>query len=143
MFKSLKLRIIIIAILIVGIVLIVWLTIYSSSRSRDLQIVSQAKTLATSMEKYYDKFNVYPASTKVPAEEIAIISDKGINQSGRVIYYQANFKWAKAATFSSDGHHYVIVFEIDNSWPAWNLPNSKGGKCQIADNVVLQCSSNQ
>ena len=127
------------AVLIALVVLLVVVVSTNRSRSRDLQKVTQAKLLATSLEKYFDKFHVYPKSEKILVDQIKFISEQGINQTGKVLYYEKDYKWPDTAIYISDGGEYRLDFELENSWPIWGIDTGGGGKCRIVTNVSMKC----
>ncbi len=138
--KNKILMIVGIIIIIIGIVFVVR---YNNSRSYDLTFVSQSNTFATGLERYYDKFNEYPKAAKVSLEEIESLSNNGFNEVGDLNYFNRNFKWKRSGTYISDGEQYLIEFSLNNSWPVWNILNSKGGKCRINSNIIMECISKQ
>ena len=141
MFKyTLKTKIIFIFIFAILIAGLVFLVNFNKSRSRDLQLVSQIKTLATGLELYYYKFDAYPISEqKVSLDQIRYISNKGMNQEGSVYYFRRNFDWAGEATYTAIKDDYAIDFDLERSWPTWGLTSYGGGKCRIAKNVYMKC----
>lgn len=141
MFKySLKIKILLIFLFTILIVGLVFLVNYNNSRSRDMQFVSQIKTLANGLELYYDKFDSYPISEqKIPVENIKYISEKGLNQQGDVYYFYRNFSWVGQATYTAIENDYQIDFNLERSWPVWGLDAYGGGKCRISKNVYLKC----
>lgn len=137
---SIKTKVILIAALLSIIIVVIIAVNFNYSRSQDLQLVTQAKILANGLEEYYNKFNSYPESSRIAVNQINVISDSGLNQSGERIYFQRNFKWARSAYYSSDGYGYTIEFDLNNSWDVWNLQGD--GKCQITANMIMECLNN-
>ena len=136
---SLRTKIILAAMLIIAIVGLVFLLRYDSSRARDLELVTQAKNLASSFEVYYDKFNQYPQISQTDVRNISIISEGGVNKTGQEVYFQKNFEWAGSATVASQDNNYVISFTLDNDWELWSV--EADGTCQIRNNVVISCQN--
>ena len=142
MFLTHKTKVIIVSIslvvLIISISTIVFI-IFSYSRSIDLTAVSQTKRLASSMELYFDKFNDYPISEEINAKNIKYITERGINEEGKYLYFKKDFIYARSVSFVSTRNSYTIKFNLKNKWPLWNLNTMKGGKCSIKENLIFSC----
>ncbi|MCD4760502.1 hypothetical protein K8R42_01250 [bacterium] len=134
--KIKALSVLIIIIVIIGVILLVR---YNNSRSRDLELFSQAKILAIALERYYDKFYSYPESTVIDVTSIRMITDQGLNQEGNIIYFMQSFEWAAPASYTSNGTDYSIEFNLNNSWPVWNLEGRGGGLCRLTRNINIKC----
>ncbi len=140
---SKKNKILIIVGIIIIIISIIFIIRYNNSRSKDLTFISQINEFANGLERYYDKFNTYPEAVKVDLEEIRGLSDNGFNKSGELIYFNRSFDWSRLGKYISNGNDYLIEFNLDNSWPVWNIESSKGGKCRLKTNIIMECISKQ
>jgi hypothetical protein len=139
---SKKIKVISIIILAILVVLIGFMIYFNNSRANDIVAFTQAKELALSLEKYYDKFNAYPETEKIKADVLLKLTDNGFNQSGDIIYWQRNSDWAREASYISDGDSYTIRFLINNKWTMWGINTQKGGICTIATNMNISCVQN-
>ena len=101
-------------------------------------MVSQARELATSLEKYFDKTNTYPELVKTKLANIQVLTENGLNQEGTYIYFD-KLDWSKKGTIVSTKEGYKIEFELDNSWDLWNLKG--GGVCRISNYLTMTCLS--
>lgn len=128
-----------IAILLVLIIGITLLSNYNYSRSRDVQLVANARVLATALEQYYSRYNAYPEFDKAYLNSLDLISDQGANQKGEVTYYNNKIDWPKDTTLAIQKDDYQIDFTIHNSWPVWGITKLGGGRCRLSKNAVLQC----
>lgn len=118
---------------------IVMIVAFGFSRAQDINIVSEAKVLATALERYYDKFQSYPLIQKTAVGNIMILSDQGPNQNGEIVYFKKNTDWLDRATIASDGQNYVISFELARSWRPLGIDSFAGGTCLLTTNVILKC----
>ena len=139
---STKIKAISIAVLVVLIILISVAIGFYNSRANDIVVFNQAKSLANGLEKHYDKFNIYPVNEKVKADFLTTVSDNGFNQAGAIIYWQNHDKWAREASYTSDGNNYIIRFVVNNKWPMWGIDTHKGGICTMATNMNINCVPN-
>jgi len=143
MFLTKKAKIIIFGISLTILIILVStiISIVSSySRAKDLEVVSQSKQFANSLEMYFDKFNDYPVIEEVNGKDIFYITENGINEEGEVIYFNRKFKYSRPITFSSERFKYNISFELKNKWPLWNLNTGRGGNCVIKENIIMECN---
>ncbi|RJQ35416.1 hypothetical protein C4566_00650 [Candidatus Parcubacteria bacterium] len=140
MFKaySVKVKVIFIVVIVLAIVLLIVFNNYNKGKARDLQMVIQAKSLAISLEEYYDKFNAYPATASVSLDSIYTVTQAGLNQNEGVIYFKRDFEWARPGKYLSDGRNYAIDFDLDYGWSVWGLDRD-GGKCRVSTNVTMAC----
>ncbi len=138
---SLKTKIIFSLGLLALIVLSMVLVNLQNSRARDLELVSQVRSLATDLENYYSKFNAYPEIKKTKVADIGILTENGFNQAGKKIYFRGNLNWAGEATLASNATNYSLEFSLQNSWPIWNL--TKAGRCRLTANMAMQCIANR
>lgn len=137
---SLRTKIILLLGLVSLIVVMIIISYDSQKKSQDLTMVSQVKFLASSLERYYDKFNAYPEIAKMDVSSIKIITDQGVNNDeGKRVFYKKNFNWDLGTTIVSRSDNYSIEFRLNNKWPIWNLDKNGGGKCRISANLVMQC----
>ncbi len=141
MFKeySLPVKVGFITAIVIAIIAIVWASNYNKSKAQDIKMVIQTKSLATSLERYYDKFNSYPKSSAINLNQFLILTEKGVNQEGDTVYFRRDFEWARTGKYSSDGNNYAIDFDLEHSWPIWGLEGFGGGKCRVATNVSMAC----
>jgi hypothetical protein len=137
---SLKTKIIAIASLIILLVSLIWLINYNNSRSRDLIMLTQARDLAVSMERYFDKHNKYPEISKTKLVDVKTITENGLNQPGDYLYFQSA-TWLADGTITSAKDRYIIEFGLNNSWDLWAL-NNGGGNCRISNYLQMICQSN-
>lgn len=141
MFKeySLPVKIGFVAAIVIAIILIVWLSNYNKSKAQDINMVIQTKSLATALERYYDKFNSYPNSSTINLSSLMVLTENGINQEGDTMYFRRDFEWARSGKYFSDGNNYAIDFDLEHSWAIWGLDGFGGGKCRVATNVTMGC----
>mgnify|MGYP003979805553 CR=1 FL=1 len=111
---SIKTKAILLVVLVAILIFVIVFVRYNNSRSNDLELVQQVKTLANSLEDYREKFNAYPVAEKTDVEQILNITDKGFNSDGDLVYFVKNFKWVGGATYMSDGKQYAIDFSLNN-----------------------------
>jgi hypothetical protein len=139
---SLQTKAIFLGAIIVAIVLIVFLVRHQSSRSRDLELVANAKILATALEQYYAIYRTYPEWGKTTLDKVQFISDQGINQNGTEIFYTNKFVWPEDsdATLAIQTDDYQLDFTVFNSWPAWGVTKAKGGRCRVENAVNFYCA---
>lgn len=138
---STKTKIISIGVLVVLIGFLIFLISYNNSRGRDLETVIQAQSLATGLERYFDKIYAYPESSKIDLSDIKIITEKGINQTGDYLYFKVP-QPARSITLISTTERYLIEFELNNSWDLWGIDNS-GGTCRISNYLQMLCQSEE
>ncbi|MDD5749643.1 MAG: hypothetical protein PHO91_02545 [Patescibacteria group bacterium] len=140
---SLKTKIFLIMAFVFLLVFLLIITTEEKRRADDLLLVAQAKQLAFGLERYYDKFNVYPDLTRSSAVSIGSISDKGVNVAGEQKYYFVrDFAWVGSATIISRADNYLIEFELKRKWPLWNIDKNKGGQCRITAAMNMVCRAN-
>lgn len=137
---SLRTKIILIVVAIALVVAIVFLSNQQKSRGFDLYKVSQMKSLASGLELYFDKNHEYPQVDKIAFENIAFITENGINQPGNFIYYRSSAKTI-AATLLSTPERYIIEFPLENAWPLWGIDSRDGGSCRISNYLEMICRS--
>lgn len=135
---SLRTKINLILLLIALVVLVSAGVYLSDSQAKDLVNLSQAQTLATALEKYYYKYQRYPASPRLSADAVQIITENGINQPGKVVYYRQSAYFAKATTLSSTGEDYFLEFNMTNKWPVWAA--ERGSLCRLQNGLKLECA---
>lgn len=143
MFLTKKIKIIIFSVSLLVLIILISTIIFiisSYSRAKDLEVVSQSKQFANSLEMYFDKFNDYPVIEEVSGKDILYITENGINEQGNTIYFNRKFKYSRPITFSSERFKYNIGFKLKNKWPLWNLDTGKGGNCIIKENVIMECN---
>ena len=117
----------------------IFLMITNQSRANDLAFVSQAQILATSLENYFDQTNQYPVLVETDLAKIRGFSEKGWNQSGDNIFYNAPAKFLRVATLVVNKDSYLLKFNLKNSWDVWALTKFSGGDCKITNNIQLSC----
>lgn len=140
---SLQTKAIFVGAIIIAIVLIVFLVRHQSSRSRDVELVAEAKILANALEQYYAIYRVYPeVEKKITLDKVRFISDQGINQNGSTIFYTNKFIWSAEADVSLaiQSDDYQLDFTVFNSWPAWGVSKAKGGRCRVQKEVAFYCA---
>ncbi len=127
--------------IIVAVVLIIFLLRYQNSRSRDVELVANAKILATALEKYYTFYHTYPEWSKDSIDKIKFISDQGVNKDGAEIFYRNTYEWPTDAdiTLAIQNDDYQLDFTVYNSWPAWGVTKAKGGRCRVLKEVTFLC----
>ncbi|OGY93261.1 MAG: hypothetical protein A2406_01210 [Candidatus Komeilibacteria bacterium RIFOXYC1_FULL_37_11] len=138
---SIKIKIFLIGLLIISIVVLIFLISINKSRGRDLYRVSQAKVLATSLERYFDKNYAYPELVQTNITAIKIVTEKGVNQVGDYLYFQGPAKLLEEGTLVSSPSRYVIEFTLENSWDLWGISSSAGGTCRISNYLQMVCRS--
>lgn len=134
---GLKIKLILSMVFLSLIMLVFLLVSYQDSRADDLTLVSQLQVLASGLERYYDKFQSYPEAKRVAVENIRIISENGLNQSGNTVYYKVSGYWPRSAVLASDREDYTIEFTLDNSWSIW--PAQAGGACLLKSGMIMDC----
>lgn len=125
---------------VVAIVLLVLLVRHEDSRARDLELASQAKVLAIALEKYYAIYRSYPDLEKLTLDKLKIISEKGVNKDGNQIFYRNTVVWPEHATLAIQSDDYQLDFTVYNSWPAWGVTKSKGGRCRFMQAAKFVCA---
>ena len=125
-------------VLVVGLIFVIS---GNKSRGRDLYRVSQAKSLASGLENYFDKNYTYPEWSKTSLKNIKTVTEKGINQAGDFIYFQGPVKLLDEVTVVSSPSRYIIEFTLENSWDFWGISNRAGGTCRISNNLEVLCRS--
>ena len=113
--------------------------VFNYSRAKDLEVVSQSKQFANSLEMYFSKFNDYPVIEKVNGDSILILTENGFNEEGKVVYFKKNFKYSRPVIFVSERNGYSLGFNLNNKWPLWNLNTGKGGYCLIKEKMIMEC----
>ncbi len=113
--------------------------VFNYSRAKDLEVVSQSKQFANSLEIYFSKFNDYPVIEKVNGDSILILTENGFNEEGEAVYFKKNFKYSRLVIFESERNGYSLEFKLNNKWPLWNLNTGKGGYCLIKEKVIMEC----
>jgi hypothetical protein len=138
---SLQTKAIFVGAILLAIVLIVFLVRHQNSRSRDVQLVANAKILATALERYYAFYRTYPEWDQASLDKVKFISDQGINKNGETIFYTNNFIWPEDAdiTLAIQSDDYQLDFTVHNSWPAWGVTKAKGGRCRVLKEVNFLC----
>lgn len=137
---SIKIKILIGFILVV-LIIGLWFSINTNkSRARDLYRVSQARILATSLERYFDQNYAYPDLAKIKVVAVKTITENGVNQAGDYIYFKGPVKLLDDGTLVSTASRYVIEFSLENDWNLWGLDNS-GGICRLSNNLAMICRS--
>jgi len=137
---SIKTKVIFILSLVVLIVALIFLTNYNNSRSKDLEIIRQAKNLAISMERYFDKNYAYPEFSKIKLDGVQAVTENGLNQEGDYLYFRSE-GWAKDGSIVSTKERYIIEFELDNSWETWEVNSGSGAFCRISNYLEMICQS--
>lgn len=137
---SLQTKAIFLGAIILAIVLIVLLVRYENSRARDLELASNAKVLAVALEKYYAIYRSYPDLDRVTLGKLNFISDQGVNQEGNEIFYRNLVEWPEHATLAIQNDDYQLDFTVYNSWPAWGVTKSEGGRCRFLQAAKLICT---
>lgn len=112
---------------------------FGFSRMSDINKIAEARVLAASLERYYDKFQSYPLMKKTAGIDIMIVSDKGLNQEGDVVYFKKTTDWLDEAVVASDGQSYGISFELARSWRPLGIDSFAGGSCLLTTNLILKC----
>ena len=136
MFLTQKMKNIIFGISLLVIIIIISTIVFivlNYSRAKDLEVVSQAKQFANSLEMYFSKFNDYPVIEKVNGNTISYLTDNGFNEEGELLYFKRNFIYSRPLTFKSNRNSYSIEFTLKNKWPLWHLNTNKGGYCLIKE----------
>lgn len=124
--------------LLIALIALVGVFVYvADSQAKDLTVYSQSQVLATALESYYDKYNRYPATPRVAADGVMIITENGINQPGKVVYYRQNFYFSKELTLASTAQDYSLEFTSDNKWPLWEA--ERGSLCRLSGGLKLSC----
>ncbi len=124
--------------LLIALVVIVSAGVYlSDSKAKDLTNLSQAQTLATALEKYYYKYQRYPTSPRLGADAVQLITENGINQPGKVVYYRQSDYFAKETTLASTGEAYFLEFSMANKWPSWGA--ERDSVCRVKNGLKLEC----
>ncbi len=140
MFNYSKKKLIFFAIIVLILLLTVLALVYlNNSRSKDLQTVAQVQILANALENYFANYNIYPSTAEIDVSQIRLLSDQGFNQTGKEIYFQADYTWPRPVRLVSSGSNYLFKFTLKNSWPIWQLSNFNGGNCRLTNNLVLNC----
>ncbi|MCB9802854.1 hypothetical protein H6761_02435 [Candidatus Nomurabacteria bacterium] len=138
---SKKVKVILLAILLLLVFSTITLLVFDRSRVKDLELVEQVKVFATALEKYYDKFQIYPESKEINLETISFLTENGLNQKGEVTYYQKVENFKRPVSFLSSGNHYTLKFNLKNKWGLWGLDSWRGGECRMLSNLALSCQS--
>ncbi|MDQ5970626.1 MAG: hypothetical protein QG603_403, partial [Patescibacteria group bacterium] len=109
---SLQTKAIFVGAIILAIVLIIFLVRYENSRSRDVQLVANAKILAAALERYYTFYRTYPEWDKATLDKVKFISDQGVNKDGETIFYANNIVWPEDAdiTLAIQSDDYQLDF---------------------------------
>ena len=136
---SVKKKIILVVIFLALLILVIIVVQKNYSRSRDLQVISQAKLLATGLEKYYVWHNAYPLLELSAGQSVDFVSNNGVNVSGDIYYFNRDFDWARDISLASNGQSYEIKFDLGNAWQTFNITQKSGGHCHIISNVILEC----
>ena len=142
MFLTQKAKNIIFGIVVLVVIIIIStivFIVFNYSRAKDLEVVSQSKQFANSLEIYFSKFNDYPVIEKVNGDSILILTENGFNEEGEIIYFQKKFKYSRPLTFESRRNSYKLEFSLKNKWPLWNLNTNKGGTCFIKERMIMEC----
>src|SRR3989339_1306206 len=113
---SIKIKIFLIGLLIISIVVLIFLISINKSRGRDLYRVSQAKVLAVSLERYFDKNYTYPEFSKTNLKDVKLVTENGVNQVGNYLYFKGPAKLLEDGTLVSTPSRYIIEFSLENSW---------------------------
>lgn len=137
---SVKAKAISISLLVVLLIALVYLINYNNSRARDLEMVAQARTLATGMEKYFAKNYSYPELAKMKLSKVKVVTENGINQNGDYLYFQAP-DWVMDGTVQSTPNRYLIEFDLNHSWELWGLSDFGGGTCRLSNNLKIVCAN--
>lgn len=139
---SLQTKAIFVGAIILAIILIVLVTRHEDSRSRDIETVSNARLLATALERYYTFYRTYPEWDKATLDKVKFISDQGVNKEGETIFYTNNIVWPEDAdiTLAIQSDDYQLDFTVHNSWPAWGVTKAKGGRCRVMKEVNFLCA---
>jgi hypothetical protein len=136
---SIKTKVIFIGALVVLIGLLTFLITYNNSRARDLEMVTQVRSLATSLENYFAKNYSYPAIDQMKVSNIKVVSENGLNEDGDYLYFKGA-EWVMEGTLLSTKERYIIEFDLNHSWDVWNLQDS-GGTCRVSNYLEMLCVS--
>lgn len=136
---SKKVKIILLGVFLFLIFSVVAVLIFDRSRVKDLELVEQVKVFATALEKYYDKFQVYPTTKEIDLDTVLLLTDNGLNQTGKVIYYQKQEDFKRSVVLLSSGSHYTLKFNLKNKWDLWGLDSWRGGECRLVSNLFINC----
>ena len=137
-----KIRIALATLLVIAVVGLIWFVVYDRSRTKDLRLVNQVQNLATALEQYYDKFNVYPQVAETDANDILLLTDQGLNESGDTIYYRAQNKFVRPVSFLSSATQYTFKFELKHFGPVWQLQPG-AGECRLTTDMLMSCQANE
>ena len=135
---SIKTKVIFIGALVVLIGLLAFLITYNNSQARDLEMITQARNLATSLENYFAKNYSYPSIDQMKVSNIKVISENGLNEAGDYLYFK-ELDWVMEGTLLSTKDRYIIEFDLNHSWDIWNLDG--GGTCKISNYLEMLCVS--
>lgn len=137
---SLQTKAIFVGAIIVAIVGIVLVSNYNNSRSRDVELATNAKLLAGALERYYAMYHSYPEFDKTTVDKVKFITDQGVNENGTEVFYVNKFVWPTDATLAIQNDDYQLDFTVYNSWPAWGVTKSKGGRCRVFKEAAFYCA---
>lgn len=134
---SLRTKLNLLILLAVLLTVLVFLAYRNQSQTKDLKVLSQAQVLGTALERYYSKYRAYPSARRISADQIKLITENGINQEGKFIYYRQSFYFAKEVTLVSTEEEYALEFKVDNGWPVWGA--ERGSLCRLKNGLKLEC----
>jgi hypothetical protein len=135
---SIKTKAIFIGSLVVLIAVLIFLINYNNSKARDLEMLTQVRHLATSMENYFAINYSYPEVDQMDIANISVISENGVNKEGDYIYFKKS-KWVMPGLLTSMKDRYIIEFDLNHSWDTWELKG--GGTCKMSNYLEMLCQS--
>ncbi len=136
---SKKVKIISLVIFCFLLISIITVILFDRSRVKDLELVEQVKIFATSLESYHDKFQAYPISGELDLNKVKILTENGLNQAGKIVYYQASSTFVRPVIFLASKNNYTLKFSLQNTWPIWNLESWRGGECRMTNYLQISC----
>ena len=136
---SKKVKIILLVIFCFLVISIISVIVFDRSRVKDLELVEQVKIFATGLETYYDKFQAYPVTQEIDLNKVKILTENGINQTGKTVYYQANSVFVRPVTFLASKNNYTLKFSLKNPWSIWGIESWRGGECRMTNYLKISC----
>jgi hypothetical protein len=136
---SKKVKIISLVIFCFLLISITTVILFDRSRVKDLELVGQVKIFATGLETYYAKFQAYPVVQEIDLNKVKILTENGLNQTGKIVYYQVNGTFARPVTFLASSNNYTLKFSLQNTWPIWGLESWRGGECRMTNYLQISC----
>jgi len=74
---------------------------------------------------------------------VKFISEEGVNNSGKIIFFQERFIWDRPVIITSSDKVYVLEFSLTEKWGIWGINSREGAVCNVTKGVRMICKNKE